>query len=202
MVAHQLGYKGSPSALASQVHVTSNDQVGVLQISANEPTGAEAVRLVDAFDRQLIAYLNDQIAASYGRQQSAAHAQLQAVRSQIATLQTKARRLGPSRADRPPVPVQDRRRVLRPAPGLTPQTYLTVVQQPVAVPGAAVIAGTSGTPATAGTTGSTSATSTATTTSHSTIPQGRSGGSAAGRRPLSRRPSGLGTPGDEASARR
>jgi len=91
MVAHQLGYKGSPSALASQVHVTSNDQVGVLQISANDPTGAEAVRLVDAFDRQLIAYLNNQIAASYGRQQSAAHAQLQAVRSQIATLQAKAR---------------------------------------------------------------------------------------------------------------
>jgi len=87
MVAQQLGYRGNPADLASQVSVTTNNTVGVLQISANEPTGAEAVKLVNAFAGQLINYLDNQIKQSYARQRTQADAQLQALNTRIASLQ-------------------------------------------------------------------------------------------------------------------
>ncbi|MST34924.1 hypothetical protein GHK86_19625, partial [Acidimicrobiaceae bacterium USS-CC1] len=87
MVAQQLGYRGNPADLASQVSVTTNNTVGVLQISANEPTGAEAVKLVNAFAGQLINYLDNQIKQSYARQRTQANAQLQALSARIASLQ-------------------------------------------------------------------------------------------------------------------
>lgn len=175
MVAQQLGYRGSPATLASQVSVTTNTNVGVLQISATEPTGPEAVKIVNAFSHQLINYLDNQIKQSYARQRSQANAQLQTLSSQIARLQQQGSS-GIIQAEVAALQAQYKSDATQYAQlqGNPPKTNLTVIQPPVAVPGAAPIVGTAGTTgaASAATPASTTAVAT-TSSSHSKIPQGR-----------------------------
>jgi len=83
----QLGCLGSPSDLAGQVSVTSNDTGGVLQIGADEPTGAEAVKFAHVLGGQLISHLDDQVKRSDARQRTQVDSQLRALSSQIAKLQ-------------------------------------------------------------------------------------------------------------------
>lgn len=174
MVAQQLGYGGNPADLARQVSVTPNTTIGVLQVSATEPAGPEAVRLVNAFDQQLINYLNNQIKQSYARQQAAAQAQLQAVRARIAELQQQGG--SPlAKAEITALQSQYNTDVTQYAQlqGLPPKTDLTVIQPPAAVPGAAPVAGASGAVGSTGT--ASAAAAPTTTTSHSKIPQGKLG---------------------------
>jgi len=90
MVAHQLGYKGSPAALAAQVTATPNDEFGVLTITAIAPTTHAAVRLANAFSTQLIAYLNATILSNRTQQLSADRSTLQHLQSEITALSSKA----------------------------------------------------------------------------------------------------------------
>lgn len=176
MVAQQLGYRGNPADLASQVSVTTNNTVGVLQISANEPTGAEAVKLVNAFAGQLINYLDNQIKQSYARQRTQANAQLQALSARIASLQQQGSS-AVTQAVISALQAQYKSDAAQYAQlqGNPPKTDLTVIQPPVAEPGAAPLAGASGTSGAAGATtpASTPAAATTTSASHSKIPQGR-----------------------------
>lgn len=176
MVAQQLGYRGNPADLASQVSVTTNNTVGVLQISANEPTGAEAVKLVNAFAGQLINYLDNQIKQSYARQRTQADAQLQALNTRIASLQQQGSS-AVTQAVISALQAQYKSDAAQYAQlqGNPPKTDLTVIQPPVAEPGAAPLAGASGTSgaASATTPASTPTAATATSASHSKIPQGR-----------------------------
>ncbi len=86
MVAHLLGYKGSPAALAAQVTATPNDEFGVLTITAIAPTSRAAVRLANAFSTQLIAYLDATILSNRTQQLSADRSTLQHLQSEITGL--------------------------------------------------------------------------------------------------------------------
>lgn len=174
MVASELHYQGDPATLADEVQVSVNSTVGALQISTTQPTGAAAVRLVDAFDDQLIAYLDDVIRANSARQQKADLAELQALQAQVAKL-----RSAPSTAtDKAAISAltseyQSTYSAYEQLLAAPTQTGLTVVQPPVAVPAATGTSGTSGSSAA-------SAPAATTKTSSSKIPKGRVGRTALG----------------------
>lgn len=162
MVAAALHYHGSPAALAGEVDVTVNSTVGALQISSTQASGAAAVRLVDAFDTQLISYLNGVIRVDVARQKNADVAELQVLQTQLSKLRSQ-----PSTAtDQAAVSAvtseyQSTYSAYEQLLAAPSHTGLTVVQQPVAVPAGSGVTGTSG------------ATSTTRKTSSSKIPKGR-----------------------------
>lgn len=174
MVADELHYHGDPATLAREVDVSVNSTVGAVQISATQPTGAAAVRLVDAFDHQLIAYLDNVIQVNSTRQQRADRAELQALQTQLAKLRSSAT----TTTDQAAISAvtseyQSTYSAYEQLLAAPTQTGLTVVQPPVAVPAAT---GTSGTSGSSGT----SATAAASTTSSSKIPKGRAARTALG----------------------
>ena len=135
-VAAALHYRGNPGTLASQVSATVNSTIGVLEISTTQPTAAGAVQLVNAFDDQLIAYLNAAIATNTATQKQADQAELAVLQTQLASLESQSSTAA-SRAEIAAVTSQytstyTSYEQLQAAPT---HTGLTVVQPPVAVAG-------------------------------------------------------------------
>jgi succinoglycan biosynthesis transport protein ExoP len=56
-VAQQIGYNGSPAALAEQINVTSEQTTGALRISTTQATAEQAVEVADTFAEQLVSFL-------------------------------------------------------------------------------------------------------------------------------------------------
>lgn len=172
-VAAALHYQGNPETLASQVNATVNSTIGVLEISTTQPTASGAVQLVNAFDDQLIAYLNAVIATNTATQKQADQAELAALQTQLASLEsqpsTAATRAAIAAVTSQYTSTYASYEQLQAAPT---HTGLTVVQPPVAVPGG-LSAGSTGSSASA----ATQATSVASTSSGSSltskIPKGK-----------------------------
>ena len=56
-VAEEIGYNGTPPALAAQITVVAEQQSGALRISTTQETADQAVLIADSFADQLVNYL-------------------------------------------------------------------------------------------------------------------------------------------------
>lgn len=160
------------AGLASQVSVTTDNTVGVVQIGVNEPTRAEAVKRVNAVGGQPANYLENQIEQRCPRQVAREDAQIRAPRSQIAKLQQRARSaITQAAVSALETQYESGASQYGQLQGKPSKTDLTVLQPPVADLCAAPAVGAPGMSRAAGAT--TPATVTAAVVSPSEIPRAR-----------------------------
>ena len=89
MTAKVLGDRSGGTDILNHVQVTAEDALGLLEISATEPSAGRSAEVANSFSGQLIAFINDQLLATFHNDLSADRTQLNRLASIIATLRAK-----------------------------------------------------------------------------------------------------------------
>ncbi|HXF72521.1 MAG TPA: polysaccharide biosynthesis tyrosine autokinase [Actinomycetota bacterium] len=85
-VARELRYQGDPSELAALIRPSVDREAGVLRITATDDQAARAVRLANAFARELLGFLGDERARDLAEQGRSLTERLEALEAEIRDL--------------------------------------------------------------------------------------------------------------------
>jgi capsular exopolysaccharide synthesis family protein len=87
--AERLGYTGDPTALASQIDVEANDELGTIEVSYVDENPARAARVANAFAIEFVEYLNEQTRQAIEEDRDVAQAEIDQINQQISEIEAQ-----------------------------------------------------------------------------------------------------------------